>query len=216
MNNFLVNIFLNHSIVLPAVLGAVRFKKIVSSFIPFIILIWLGLLNETLSLALIFSNGSNALNSNIYVLLEYGIILWQFYEWNQDGKKKYYFFALAGVAVWILDNGVLNSPMDNNSIFRVFYSIVLVFFSIDQVNKILIYEKGRLIKNAMFLICVTFLVYYGCKAFIEVFNAFRLGLSDHFFRHLWMILYFVNVFANIMYAIAIVCLPTKQEFILPY
>ena len=216
MNGYFINILLNHSILIPAIIGGIRFRSIAHAYYPFIFLMWLGLLNETLSLILIYTIRSNAVNSNIYVLIEYLVVLVQFYTWNNSFIKRYYFFAGLGLIVWIADNFLIHAINDNNSIFRIFYSFIIVFFSIDQINKLIINERKSLIKNAVFLICSTFFIYYSCKAFVEVFNAFDLGLSNGFNRHVFMVLYFANVLSNIVYAIAILCIPTKQEFTMPY
>jgi len=216
MPDFLFDIVVNHSIVFAAIIGMIRFKSINSAYYPFLLIIWLGLANETLSLALIYTAGNNMANSNVYVLLEYWLILFQFYKWNDSSPKKYYVLAFLGLAVWSTDNLVINTITQNNSLFRVFYSFIIVFFSIDQINKIIIYEKEPLFKNAMFIICITFLFYYGFKAFVESFNMFHLGLSRGLLQNLWIILYFVNVFANLLFALAVLCIPTKVKFIYPY
>ena len=216
MDNYIIRVVFNHSIIIAVIIAMIRFKSIISDYYPFIFIIWLGLVNESLSLIMIYSNRSNAINSNVFVLLEYGLILFQFYKWNDSNSKKYYLLAGLGLLIWIADNFIINSIAQNNSLFRVFYSFVIVFFSIDQVNKMIIYEKGVLLKNAMFIICITFLFYYGCKAFVEAFNVFHSALSNMLLKNLWIILYFVNVIANVLYALAILCLPTKQKFTLPY
>lgn len=216
MQNFALDILLNHSIIIAAFITVFRLKPIFQSYYPFIFFIWLGLVNETLSLLLIYKFRSNTANSNVYVLFEYCLILLQFYKWQGIKKAKLYVLISAGLLVWTGDNLILNSISTNNSIFRIFYSFIIVFLSIDQISKIIVNERGNLLKNAMFLICIAFLTYYGCKAFIEVFNAFHLGFSDTFNRNIFMILYFANLFSNIVYAIAILCIPTKQEFSLQY
>jgi hypothetical protein len=216
MSNYILGIVLNHSIIIAAILGVIALRHITRSFYPFIFLILLVLINESLSLVLIYNNGNNAVSSNIFVLFEFGLLLYQFYRWNNGRVAKYYFIAAAGIITWLLDNFILNSISQNNSLFRVAYSFVIVLFSIDLVNKIIIYEKGRLRGNAMFIICITFIFYYGCKAFVESFNIFHFGVSDSFLSNLWITLYFVNGVSNIIYAIAILCIPTREEFTLQY
>lgn len=216
MHNFIISVVLNLSVAFPAIIGLTRFRFISSDYYPFIIVICLGLFSELLSIVMVYNTGSNAINSNIFVLLEYGLILFQFYKWNYNSFKKYYVFALLGFTVWCIDNFFINSIIENNSLFRVFYSFVIVFLSIDQLNKIIVNEKNVLFKNAMFAICIGFLFYYTCKAFVEVFNAVHLGLSYNFLWNLWIILYFVNVVSNVIYALAILCIPRKHEFTLPY
>ena len=211
MNYFLL-IFFNYSIIIAAIIAIVRFKSIMADYYPFVFFIWLGLFNEILSLFLICIYQSNAANSNVYVLLEYLILLLQFYKWNNKGVKKYYGLAAIGIAVWLTDNFIINTLSQNNSIFRVFYSFVILFFSIDQLNKLLVFEYGNLWKHPLFIICVTFVFYYGFNAFVESFNMVHLGLNPAILRDLWIILYFVNGTANLLYAIAVLCIPTKIKF----
>ena len=211
MNYFLL-IFFNYSIIIAAIIAIVRFKTIMADYYPFVFFIWLGLLNEILSLFLICNYQSNAANSNLYVLLEYMILLLQFYKWNNKGIKKYYWLAAIGMAVWITDNFIINTLSQNNSIFRVFYSFVILFFSIDQLNKLLVFEYGNLLKHPIFIACITFVFYYGFNVFVESFNMVHLGLNPAILRNLWIILYFVNGTANLLYAIAVLCIPTKIKF----
>lgn len=216
MQNFVIDILLNYSVTIAALIAVFRLKPIFQSYYPFILFIWLGLINETLSLLLIYKFRTNTANSNIYVLLEYCLILLQFHKWQGIKRGRLYLMISIGFIAWVTDNLIINSIVDNNSIFRIYYSFIIVFLSIDQISKIIITERGGLLKNTKFLICIAFLTYYGCKAFIEVFNAFHLGFSDMFNRNIFMILYFANLFSNIVYAIAILCIPTKQEFSLQY
>jgi hypothetical protein len=216
MLHTLLTVFLNHSIIIAAVIGAFRIKAISSNYYPFILLIWLGLLNESISLALISNGYSNTTNSNMYVLLDFLLILWQFYKWNGSGPLRYYIVALAGLAVWVIDNFFMNSIYQNNSLFRVFYSFMVLFFSIDKINSIIIFENLRIRKNATFLICAGFIFYYTLKACVESFNMFHLGLTGILLRKLWFILYIVNFITNLLFALAILWIPTRQRFILRY
>jgi hypothetical protein len=187
-----------------------------ADYYPFVFFIWLGFLNEILSLLMIYHYHSNTVNSNVYVLLEYMIILFQFYKWNENGIKRYYLLAAIGLSVWITDNFIINAISENNSIFRVFYSFIIIFFSIDKVNKLLVFEYSNLLKNPMFIICTSFIFYYGFKAFVESFNMVHLGLEPNILKNLWIILYFVNGTANLFFAIAVLCIPTKVKFISPW
>ncbi|MEO5650035.1 MAG: hypothetical protein ABIR03_08940 [Ginsengibacter sp.] len=217
MENYVIKIALNHSIIIAVIIGMIRFKKLAGDFYPFLLVILAGLMNESLSLVLIYTTtGSNTINSNVFVLVEYALFLWQFYRWEGGHYKKYYLLAGIGLAIWVADNLVVNTLTQNNSLFRVFYSFVILFLSIYQINKILIFENDNVLKNACFIICFTFLFYYGMKAFVESFNMFHLGLSKGLLQSLWIILYFVNVVANLLYAIAILCIPPKLKFTFPY
>ena len=216
MHSFIVSIVVNYSIAIPALLAIIRFKHIYRSFYPLIFLIWLGLANESLSIAMVFSAGSNTVNANLFVLAEFLLLLLQFFSWNTGSRRNYFLAAALGIAVWITDNLVLNTLSQNNSLFRAFYSFVVLLFAINQISKIVTHNRRNLLKDAVFIICITFLFYYGCKCYIETMNAFHLGLSRLVLWNLWIIMYFVNAISNILYALAILCIPTRQEFILPY
>ncbi len=216
MSKFGTSIFLNHSILIAAVIAAIRFKKMDKSFYPFIAFITLSLLNESLSLLLIYKTGSNAFNSNIYVLIEYFIILFQFYKWKNDGPSTYLLFAVLGLVIWVADNMVIHSLYQNNSIFRIFYSLVILFFAIDATNWVITFSTGSVLKNPIFLISTTFLLFFSCKTFIEIFNVFETRLSIAFYERIWQSFSVINFIANIIYAIAVLCIPKKQEFIFQY
>ena len=209
-------IILNHSILFPVIAGIIRFLYLGKDYLLFVLLIWVGALNDSLSLYLSYSAGNNALNGNIYVLAEYTCILYVFYVWNGNHARRYIIWAAAGLLVWLADNFLLHSIRDNNSIFRIFYSVVLIFFAVDRFNNIIIFEKGRLLKNTQFLICIAFVVYYFCKSFAEILNAYSVPFDTMFYKRLWLGLAVVNFLANITYGIAILCIPKKQEFTLHY
>lgn len=216
MHHYIYSIVLNYTIVIAAIAGIIRFKYILSDVYPFLFIIFVGTINELISTARIHNMGSNAINSNVYVLLEYLLVMYQFFKWDLFTLRSFALLAAAGLVMWLTDNFVLNTIVQNNSLFRSFYSFVIVILSTNQLSKLLVYERGPLFKNATFIICITFLIYYGCKAFVEAFNAFHIGFSYDLLWNLWIILYFVNAIANILYAIAILCIPRKREFILPY
>lgn len=216
MNYMIFSIICSHSILIASVIACFRIKAVLKDYYPFIIMLWAGLLNETISLSLLYSGHSNTVNSNIFVLLEFLLILYQFYRWNYSRRIMYLVIALAGISVWMADNFLLNSIQQNNSVFRVFYSFVILLFSIDKINQLLVFENSNLKNNAMFLICITFIFYYVFKACVESFNMIHLGLSRRFLQELWMILNFVNLITNLLFALATLWIPTRQKFILRY
>lgn len=216
MNFFFFNEISTASIVIAAVSGLVRYKHVLPVYRPFLFFIWIGALNEALSWILVEANLNNAANSNIYVLIEYMILLLIFYRWNDEARKnRYYFLLAAGAVIWIADNCILHSLYTVNSLFRVFYSIVVLFLSINQINKLIVYEKKKLVRNAMFQVCMAFVFFYSYKAFIETFYILQLPFSQLFYMNLFQVLLFVNLFTNLVYAIAVLCIPTKREFSLP-
>ncbi len=217
MNGWLIFYYVQcYSILFAVVFGIIRFKKVEPSFRPFIILMWIGLANEIMSqLVVLVFNRMNA-NANVYVLVEFAFILFQFYKWNTRPISRYLFLFCIGLGIWIVDNMVVNSISTINSIFRVSYSFIIVLLSLDQIGRLLLFERGSMFKNAIFLVCTGFLIFYGFKTCIEVFNILQLKFEADFYRNLWTLMGVFNIIANLIYALAILWMPKRREFILPF
>ena len=216
MDRYLVNILLAYSILLPAIAGIIRYKSVLKDFRPFFWLLWLGVINETISVLSIYTIRSNSVNSNIYVFLEFCFILLLYYRWRESRPRNFIVLGVLGLLVWLSDNVLMHHITENNSLFRMFYSFVIVFMSIDTVNRILVFDTSPVYKNPMFLIAFAFIFYYAFKGYLESFNVLHIGLSRELLNSLWKILYFVNVVANLLFTAAILCMPKKQKFIMPY
>lgn len=209
-------ILLNHSILFPVVAGIIRFRYAGREYLPFLILIWAGAVNDTLSLILAYTLKTNSLNGNVYVLIEYFLLLYLFWNWNNGRTAWYIIWFALGTGVWVADNFVYHSITDNNSFFRIVHSVITVFFAVDRFNKIVVFEKSQLFKNPQFLICTAFVVYYFCKAFAEIPNACHVPFDNNFFVRLWLGLASINCLSNITYGTAILCIQEKHEFTLHY
>lgn len=81
----------------------------------------------------------NLVNSNMYVLLEYALILFIFFRWNDaKNRSRYNLLFLTGLGIWILENLVFNSLQTINAVFRVFYAFIVLYLSINQVNMLIV------------------------------------------------------------------------------
>lgn len=162
---------------------------------------------------MVYTVGTNLVNDNIYVLLEYGLLLLQFCLWNKSLKKTCLWLAGIGCLVWIADNLVINTIRSNTSFFRLFYFLVIFFLSLIQVSRIVNAGSHCIFKNPAFLVCTAFLVYYSCRAFMEMVNFFLIDQDNLFNTKVFMVSNVANLFSYIIYTIAILCIPGKHEFI---
>lgn len=206
------SIICSHSILIPAILALFRIKVVLKDFYPFIILLWLGLLNETISLAFLYTRKANAINSNIFTLVEFLLILYQFYRWGLLRPVDYLFFAVVLTGVWITDNFWLNNIRDNNSLFRFVYSMIILMLCLGQIARIMVLQDLWFKGNAVFLICLTFIFFYAFKGWVESFNMLHLGLSETFRSKLWLTLNMVDLITNLSLTVAVIWMPTKQRF----
>lgn len=219
MGFFDLSFLSSFSIIIAVIIGLVRYKRIDKTSRPFIIICIVGLCNELFSFILIYAyHAHNAINSNIYILAEALLFVWLFQCWGDFRKRSWYYYLLIFllIGIWVFDNIIWNHITTFNSLFRIFYSFCLLFLSINQVNKLILQARGSLLRNYRFLICIGVLIYYSYKATIEVFYMLKLELSDNFYTHIYFIMDLINIFVNLLYALAILWIPKKQKFILPY
>lgn len=212
MNLYSVYILLNLSVCIPAAIAFARFKYIPRTLIPFCVLLWFAMANELVSLVIIENGGSNAMNGNFFILAEFLFLGSQFYRWGVFNITKYKAGAVIGVALWVTDNFILHQLSANNSLCRIIFAFLYVFLSMDMVNRHMVLGKGRLYFMHTLLLVIGLLLFFACKSFVEVFNAFDMGLTVGFYAHIWFTLSVVNAATNILYAIALLCIQRKPEF----
>lgn len=210
MTPYALNILFNHSITIGAAIAVARFRTASAVYKPFLWLLVIGFCNETISLIMMYSVRNNMVNSNIYLLLEFFLVLLQFHRWDTFHTRWLTGFAGCGFIVWFADHFILHHLADNTSIFRVFYSLNIVVLSLVAVSQ---YEANHSVRVPlpMLLICFAFLLYYTCKSFIEVFNAYTLDFRAGFYHRLFFLLDCINLLTNLVYATAVLCLPKKSK-----
>lgn len=215
--SYTVRLIFSFSIIIAVVISWVRFKKINPTYYPFIFCLWVGLLNEILSYIFSRLNHSNAVNSNIYVLLESFFIAWQFYTWKLFNRHQSLFIIILCLflGVWVVENFILSRIDHFSSYFRITYSFITVLMSISVLNTLLARERKSIVTNPVFLICISFIIYYTYKVLVEAFWVYGLNSSKEFRLKVYSILLYINLFVNLIYAFAIIWMPTKQRFTLP-
>lgn len=205
--------------VLPAALVAIyRYKFILKSYRPFCYFLWLGLANELISTILAVNQLDSHINDNLYVLAEFFIILWFFKSRTlyQRNHRLFTAISIVTLGVWMLDNFAWHSLRNVNALYRAWYSFILIYFSVDQINYVLATERRNIGRHPMFIICTSFLVYYSYKCFYEIFYLADLSFSRVFNQNLFLIYLIINLVSNSLYCIASLWIPTKQKFIIPY
>jgi len=200
---------------IPAIIGLIRIKRISQVYFPFILLLWVGLASEIVTTVLINRGLSNALSSNIYVLLESVLILF-FFERMDLFKSRQIFYLLLFLFAggWIVENFVLLNINRFNSYFRIGYSFIVVLLSINLINRLMLQERTRMLRNPVFLIMIGFIVFFTYKALIEIFWVYGFKASDSFKFLVYRIMTYINLSANIVFTIAVLWIPRKQEFTL--
>lgn len=159
---------------------------------------------------------SNAVISNIYVLVESALLTWQFERWKLFEKKKFLYYGIIAtfVIIWLLENLVISKITYFSSYFRIVYSFAIVMMSIITINRLIVTERKSILKNPNFIICIAFVFYYTLKIMVEAFWVYDITDKD-FTTNVYNISVITNFIANLLYTVAILWMPTKQKFTLP-
>lgn len=197
------------SVLIPLITAAVKRKSMKREYVPLIILLVVGGLNDLASLFAIMNYGYNTVNSNLYVLIEFILLTWMFSRWLKERSKTFlYGILICGILCWILDNFILNDLSDNNSLFWMTGSILLVYICIDYINLVIFNRLNSIIIPKM-IICVTLLFYNIFKAFLESFHVFAIPHNESFFIQLLAVHSISSIIINLLFSIAFLCLPPK-------
>ena len=214
MNHIQIVLF-SSTILLAAMIAVIKFKKIDRAFYPFLILVWVASLNEITSLIVSLLGYSTILNNNIYVLAEALLILWQFKEWNLFGSHRNTWRLINSilVLVWILEDYNITALGKLTMHFRLLYSLLIVILSIHLNTRLVFNYKKNLVASPVFLICSGFTVFFTYKILVEVFWMYGLNTSVSFRNNVYLILIWINALINILYSVAIICIPAKPRYI---
>jgi peptidoglycan/LPS O-acetylase OafA/YrhL len=210
------NFLLSLGILFPFILGLIRYSKIGRLYRPFIALIAIAVLTEIVNYVSIQWYKTNTITINIYSLAEYLLIIFQFYYWRYHSrtKKWYPYLGLAGAAIWIVENLVVGDITHVGPVFRVSSAFMLVILSINEINYLIVHENRNLLKNARFLICAGFLIYFLYQILLE--GAIYIYLSQKeksvTTSRIIQLSTYINLVVNIIYGIAVWFIPRRTIF----
>lgn len=210
---------LSFSILVPTICSILKLKIAEKNYQPFFVLIFVALLVEITSTILYFQKIGNAAVINFFVLFEFICWLKLFINLRLSNPSHYTSLliklGIVGGVLWIADNFIKGDITAFNVWFKLYYSFILVFLALDHINVLIVYEKKSLLKNASFIFCVGILIFFCYKIFLEIVWQFGYSFSKELLVNVFTIQSFVNAFVNLIYAIAVIWIPTKMYFIRP-
>jgi len=206
------------SIAIAAIIAIVRYKRIYPGFRPFLFVCWASLATETVCYFMVYNEGNTYIPYGIYSLAESLLISWFFREMRLFDKRPRLFIILIGtyLLAWVVE-GVFFGAFDRNMTwFRLGHSFIVVILSILLLGKELAVQRTFLLKSPVFLICIGFLLYYTCAVIAGVFDLYGYGGSSSFRQQVQWISMYSNVVVNLIYALAVLCMPHRLRYSLPY
>ena len=216
MNSILFIFFTSQIIIIPTIIGAIKYNHIDESFHPFVWLCGCLTLNDIIKFVLIQNGITNGVSYNVFILIICMIYLILFYRWGVFQHKKYWLPVLMALMtiIWVADHFLIAGyRLTQFTIyFRTSFALLLVLLSVNIINQLVVSEKKSLWKNPKFIICATLVFYYTYRI---IYNAFSLNGMSHSFLFLMSNLnrYFLIGF-NLIFALAAIWIPRKKNFTL--
>lgn len=213
-----VRFILSLSIGLAVIIGIVRFRRVDPSYYPFIYNAIASLSVEVLNRILNVTGHPDAFTFmlNVYSYIDFFFFLWLFHNWGLFNRKRTTFITIASVffILWIVSNVIFTRFIENNSYFFILYAFALIFFSVNTFNKMVVHERSSIYRNPKFWICLGIIIFYSF--FIVVFTTglslFEHSMSRVFRSELWKISVYSNLLVNLLYAVAVICIPRKKNY----
>ncbi|HXB33470.1 MAG TPA: hypothetical protein VNV35_08615 [Puia sp.] len=215
MKTFLI--FLNSLfVVLPIIAGLVRFGRIGKRYQPLFILLLIGLATELASAYLIHKGTSNAEVSNVYALMEWILIFWQFRAWGflRTRPLLVYTVLVLPCLVWITENLILGQMSNFSPYFRILYGALVVLFSVNKINFMITHDNRNLLGHPEFLICIGFIIYFIYDIVYEwAYQSSSTG-ETYITTRIISLFGYINALTNIIFAIAFLRIPPPKKLTL--
>lgn len=206
----------SYSILIAAVIGLVRLRRISPLYYPLILYTVLATVNEGYSYIIVSSFGiSNNANNNVYVLLEAFIITWQFYRWGLFAKKKGIYYCLQGLFLlaWCLNFWYVKNVSVMFHHYRIYYAFVLVLLSLTEVNRAIYSNSKAIFKNTRFLVSAGLVLLYTCKIITELFWLYGIENSNPYLYAVYSWFGYINLIINLLFILAVLWIPKKPRYI---
>jgi hypothetical protein len=218
----MVHFVLSQSILIAFIIGIVRYRKIDPAYYPFLYYTGAAVLMEILARVFTLYNRPDLHlpSLRIYSLVEFCLFTWLFHNWGLFNRRKAVFFSLLGIffILWVVSSFIIHTPNEQNFSFLVVYSFALIFFSVNTFNKVVVHERGNIFTNPKFLICLGIIIFYTFFTLVNVtsLSVFKQNVSRSFRINLQQINVYTNFLVNLLYAVAILWIPRKQNFTTPF
>lgn len=199
-----------------AILGIIRFRKIDKVFYPFIFLVWLAALTELLGELKLYPETANVYVFNIYSIGEYSLVSWLMLRWRVISRATFRVIMVGLSLAWFTEFVVFGRIHMGANYFNIIYALVIVMLSVRCLAWRLSVERGNLLRSPYVIISSAFILYFTVAAIVAAFWMYGNYGSTDFVRAVVVFHYIVNLVANLTYAIAILCMPRKDPFTLPY
>jgi len=211
----IITFVISQSILFPIIIGLIRFKTIKVEHLPFFLLLIAGVITEVASFFLIEKNTSNAIPTNIFELIEWLLLSYQFYIWGFLKKKKRLFFLLFvfPVLVWLVENIIFKKITVFSPYFRILDAFLITLMSITEINFKITHDNKNLFRSAKFIICIGLILFFVYQILYEwAYQISIIGEATRLTSTISSLFSYISALANIIFGIAFLVMQSHREF----
>ena len=214
--NFWMHVVLSASVLPAAVAAGLRYQKVGGPYLPFFLLLWLGVINEGVKLVLALQRTGHGPLTNVFALLQALLLTWQFHHWGLFAYHRRLLAVLVAVltGVWAATALWGVHPFGFNSLFLFFSSVALAVMAIAMQSQQMVWSGGALYRNPMFLISLGVGLRFGASALSEIFWLYSLTTTPAFQKWFADVQSWVNLGINFIFLIAILWMSRKRQYVL--
>lgn len=202
---------------LPCVIRIKKFKLTHEKYHSFIIYLSIAAFVGINGILLIIFRQYNSARilSNCFVLFEGISFIFIFFKWEVF-KKKFILFTLITFfsLTWIIENLVINSTSNINSLYRVIYSTFTVLLAIKLFQHEYSNNLKYSLKDPLVVISAMLIINYSYRAIFESLYLFNLDFSNDFYSDAFNIFVILNVVSNCTFTYAISCMDLRKRLTL--
>jgi hypothetical protein len=205
---------LAYSALFPCLVAIARYRQLCRRYLPFLLLMWLGLFNDQVSYLSGKFFRTNAPNSNLWFLTEFLLCLWFFYRRRlfRDSAVPRVIAAVYGL-FWAGETFVYRSPLDFSVYAHILFAFTCVLLAIQYINKLIVNEQRLTTRHAEFLICIGLILYNTLALLAECFWLYGFDTDRQFAANVFAINAVGNFITNLIFGFALLWIPRKQAFL---
>ena len=208
-----ISVYLSFAVCIAALLAAYRFNIIDKLYLPFVLCIWVGAINEIVSFTLAYNGYSNSANNNIDILLEGLLILWQFKKWGMMPQTLFFILGLLFLCTWFYEIHSFSTLQSLHYYYRLLYGSVVVICCISLNNSFIISHHNKMVTNPAFLICTGYVLYFTLKIICDAWWLYSPTSSTEFLTVVFLSMIITNFLTNLLFILAILWIPRKPNYI---
>jgi len=205
---------LSMGVLLPAILALIKLKTLDPQYHWFVLFLWVGFFSELANRFFIWRFGSNTVPWNIYNVVEFFILMMMFRSWNIGEKFQRWFiwFITFSLLLWLVELFYIGSIRNFNSYFAIYYCFMVVISAVTVLNQLIVTEKSNILRNPKFLIAIGLVIFFTFRIFVESLLMPIFSISKDFFQRIFGIQIYINLLVNLIYLIAVLCIPKKRIY----